>query len=104
MSYGLWISDGVNGGVITNSNAITNTESESAQAGTIPASGSITISNLPGAGDPSTIGITFNDGLSGPNSQDSGLEITRNLAADTLTITNTTGVPKNFDIAFFRFK
>ena len=104
MSYGLWISDGVNGGVITNSNAITNTEDGYSQAGSIPAGGTVVISDLPGVGDPSTIGITFNEGSGSASSQDSGLEITRDLAADTLTITNTKGVPKNFDIAFFRFK
>ena len=104
MSYGLWISDGVNGGVITNSNAITNTEDGSTQSGTIAAFGNIVIDDLPGVGDPSTIGVTFQSGSNGPTAEDSGLEVSRDLAADTLTITNTKGVPQTYSIVFFRFK
>lgn len=104
MSYGLWISDGVNGGVITNSNAITNTEEGLTQSGTIAAGDSVVIDNLPGVGDPSTIGITFQNAATGPVSQDSGLQVSRNLVADTLTITNTKALPQTYSIVFFRFK
>ena len=104
MSYGLWISDGVNGGVITNSNAITNTEDGLTQAGTIAGLGNIVINNLPGVGDPATIGVTFQNAGTGPTAQDSGLEVSRDLVADTMTITNTKAVPQTYSIVFFRFK
>jgi hypothetical protein len=84
MSYGLYISDGVNGGVITNNNTIFNEEygSELTQL-TLNAGTSYTIT-VPGAGNSGIIGIAIN---ASDDAVDKA-QITRNSSADTLTITN----------------
>lgn len=84
MSYGLYISDGVSGGVITNDNTIFNEEYGSELTLlTLNAGTSYTIT-VPGAGNSGVIGITI-------NASDQTLDntqVTRNSSADTLTITN----------------
>lgn len=103
-NYGLYISDGQNGGVITNSNSITNSETSlSAQTGTIPANGSVSY-NMTGAGDQTKIGVRFiKIGNQAPDQNDDGLEVSRDLVADTLSIVNTTAVSKPYSVEFFRF-
>tara|TARA_B100000497_G_C7649514_1_gene390690 strand:- start:746 stop:1069 length:324 start_codon:yes stop_codon:yes gene_type:complete len=106
MSYGLEISNSNNVIVITNDNTILNKETVDVNqelAGTIPANSSVSYA-FTGAGDPSRIGVNFTEGQA-PSSgnQNNGLEIIRNLTDDTLTVKNTTGVGKPYDLQFFRF-
>jgi len=104
MSYGLEISNSNNVIVITNDNTILNKETvDQESAGTIPANSSVSYT-FTGAGDPSFIGVNFTEG-NAPSStnQNNGLEISRNLTTDTLTVTNTTGVAKPYVLQFFRF-
>ena len=100
-NYGLYISDGLNGGVITNANSVTNSETGLSATGTIPANDFVEF-DMVGAGDVTKIGVQFSRTAT-PQQNDAGLEVTRNLSADTLSIVNTTGVPKNYSVEFFRF-
>jgi hypothetical protein len=100
-NYGLYISDGQNGGVITNSNSVTNSETGLSETGTIPPNGSV-VFDMIGAGDDTKVGVQFARTAT-PQQNDDGLEVTRNFAADTLSIVNTTGVSKNYSVEFFRF-
>ena len=98
MSYGLYISDGVNGGVITNSNTVLNEEFSYSLTATLAPSASTSV-QFSGAGNSALVGITFSN-VSPPQN---GLSISRNSSTDTLTITNGGAFSVTFTAAFFRF-
>jgi len=85
MSYGIYISDGVSGGVITNSNVIFNEEYGSELSSLTLNSGTSYTITVPGSGNSGIIGISID---ASPDALDN-VQITRNSSADTLTITNT---------------
>ncbi len=85
MSYGLYISNGVNGGVITNNNTIFNEEYGS-ELSSFPLNAGVSYTfTTPGSGNSGIIGISIN---ASSDALDKA-QITRNSSADTLTITNT---------------
>lgn len=85
MSYGLYISNGINGGVITNSNVMFNEEYGSELSSLALNAGVSYTITVPGSGNSGIIGISINASLDALDNA----QITRNLSADTLTITNT---------------
>lgn len=97
MSYGLYISDGVNGGVITNSNSMFNSEFGFLLTASLNP-GASTSTQFDGAGNASLIGTEFDDV---PTNAD--LSISRNSTTDTLTITNNSSFVVTFTAKFFRF-
>lgn len=95
MSYGLYISNGTAGAVITNSNNIFNEEIFSSQSGTVTAgtTNNLTIEDV---GDSSLVSIdleTKNDN-----------SISLNASGNTLSITNSGGSDFSFDLKVFRFQ
>lgn len=96
MSYGLYISDGVNGGVITNSNSMFNSEFGFLFTASLNP-GASTSTQFDGAGNASLIGTEFD----APANAD--LSISRNSTTDTLTITNNSSFVVTFTAKFFRF-
>ena len=98
MSYGLYISDGVNGGVITNSNTVLNEEFSYSFTATLTPSASTSV-QFSGAGNSALVGVTFSN--TSPAQND--LSISRNLSTDTLTITNGGATAVTFTADFFRF-
>jgi uncharacterized protein (UPF0303 family) len=100
MSYGLYISDGKNGAVITNSNNIFNEEVDLDLSDlSLPSGGSLPI-QTEGAGNPALIELSIV--ASGETIDD--LTITRDLSTDTLTITNTGTSDLSFSAKLFRFQ
>lgn len=98
MSYGLYISDGVNGGVITNSNTVLNEEFSYSLTATLAPSASTSV-QFSGAGNSALVGVTFSN--ASPERND--LSISRNSSTDTLTITNGGASSVTFTADFFRF-
>lgn len=101
MSYGLYISDGENGAVITNSNNIFNEEYDFELSDeSISSGGQINIQTK-GAGNPALIGISIVASEGAIND----LTVTRDLTTDTLTITNTGSSSQTITSAkIFRFQ
>jgi len=97
MSHGLYISDGINGGVITNSDVIFNEEYDfELTSQSIGGNSSINI-QTEGAGNSALIGIDL-------TTSSENIEITRNSSTDTLTITNTNNGNAVFSAKLFRFQ
>lgn len=84
MSYGLYISDGTSGGVITNNNTIFNEEYGSELSSYALNAGASYTFTVPGSGNSSLIDIAI---TASENALDN-VQVTRNSSADTLTITN----------------
>ena len=99
MSYGLYISDGVNGSVITNSNSIFNEEIFSSQSGTITGGGSLNL-NIEDIGDSSLTSFTIDE--STPSIVDSVLSVST--SSNTMTISNTGSGNVVYDLRIFRFR
>ena len=93
MSYGLYISNGTAGAVITNSNNIFNEEIFSSQSGTVTAgtTNNLTIEDV---GDPSLISIDL----------ETNDDISLSASGNTLSITNSGGSDFAFDLKVFRFQ
>ena len=99
MSYGLYISDGVNGAVITNSNNIFNEEYEFELTSQSISGGSSLNIQTSGAGNPALIGISLtNAGV------DSDIEVERDSVNDILRIKNTGTVSQSVSVKVFRFQ
>ena len=99
MSYGLYISDGVNGAVITNSNNIFNEEYEFQLTSQAISGGSSLNIQTSGAGNPALIAISLtNTGL------DSDIEVERDSVNDILRIKNTGSVSQSVSAKLFRFQ
>lgn len=99
MSYGLYISDGVNGSVITNSNNIFNEEYEFELTSQAISGGSSLNIQTSGAGNPALIGISLtNTGL------DSDIEVERDSVNDILRIKNTGTSSQSVSAKLFRFQ
>jgi len=101
MSYGLYISDGINGSVITNSNNIFNEEYEfefTSQA--IAANSSLNIQTT-GAGNPALIAIEIEYPTT---SSASHIDIERDPVNDILKIKNTGTSSQSFSAKLFRFQ
>lgn len=93
MSYGLYISNGTAGAVITNSNNIFNEEIFFSQSGTVTAGNSTSLT-IEDVGDPSLISIDLetNDNIS------------LSASGNTLNISNSGSVDFTFDLKVFRFQ
>lgn len=100
MSYGLYISDGVNGSVITNSNNIFNEEYEFELTSQAISGGSSLDIQTNGAGNPALIGIFIeeNTGL------DADIEVERDSVNDILRIKNTGTSSQSVSAKLFRFQ
>jgi hypothetical protein len=101
MSYGLYISDGKNGSVITNSDTIFNEEYDFGFSEESLSAGASRTIQTKGAGNSALIGVSLE---SSDNNLDN-LTVTRDLTTDTLTITNTgnTDIPV-ISAKIFRFQ
>lgn len=98
MSYGLYISDGVNGGVITNANNVFNEEYDFELNGQSLAGGSTFDIQTSGAGNPALIGINLS------TSAPQHITVTRDAVNDKLVISNTSGGTQSFSAKIFRFQ
>lgn len=99
MSYGLYISDGINGSVITNSNNIFNEEYEFELTSQAILGGSSLNIQTSGAGNPALIGISLsNTGI------DSDIEVERDSVNDILRIKNTGTSSQSVSAKLFRFQ
>lgn len=99
MSYGLYISNGTDGAVITNSNSIFNEEIFSSQSGTITGGGSLSL-NIEDIGDSSLTSFTIDE--STPPSQDSVLSVST--SSNSMTISNGGLGNVVYDLRVFRFR
>ena len=98
MSYGLYLSNGTDGAVITNSNNIFNEELDFELSNESLSAGSALNIQTSGAGNPFFIGIDLQmvEGQS-------DIQITRDLANDRLVITNTGATTRTFSAKLYRF-
>ena len=96
MSYGLYISDGVNGGVITNANNVFNEEYDFELTNQALSAGGTYNIQTSGAGNPALIGIH----LSANNS----ITVSRDTTNDRIVISNTSGGSQSFSAKIFRFQ
>mgnify|MGYP005704677921 CR=1 FL=1 len=93
MSYGLYISNGTAGAVITNSNNIFNEEIFFSQSGTVTAGNSTSLT-IEDVGDPSLISIDL----------ETNDDISLSASGNTLNISNSGSVDFTFDLKVFRFQ
>lgn len=104
MTYGLYISNGSDGAVISNSNTILNESTLNSQSPSLSGGGgSITI-DVDDINDNTKMGYSL-DGLT--RSNQSGVNISTSTDAngqDSITITNNNSGQLDFSIKFFRFK
>lgn len=96
MSYGLYISNGIDGAVITNSNNVFNEEYDFNFSESL-SSGSTTTIAIEGAGNPALIGFDL-------DTSNNNLVVTRDLTNDTLSITNSGNATADYTAKFFRFQ
>lgn len=96
MSYGLYISDGVNGGVITNSNNIFNEEIFASQAGTMTSNSSISL-NIPDIDDAALMAYNIDE-----DNDTESISVTT--SSDTLTLSNSTVGDVPYYLSIFRFR
>lgn len=93
MSYGLYISNGTAGAVITNSNNIFNEEIFLSQSGTVTAGNSTSLT-IEDVGDSSLISIDL----------ETNDDISLSTSGNTLNISNGGSVDFTFDLKVFRFQ
>ena len=93
MSYGLYISDGVNGSVITNSNNIFNEEIYQSQAGTITGNSTLDL-NIEDVGNPALISIELTTNNS----------VEFSTSGNTLSLQNPLSGDYAFNLKVFRFQ
>jgi len=94
MSYGLYISDGVNGAVITNSNNIFNEEIFLSQSGTVIGNSTLNLT-IPDVGNPQLISINLSSAADSVSFSTSG---------NTLSLINNQTGDKTFQLNVFRFQ
>lgn len=96
MSYGLYISNGTSGGVITNSNNVLNEEYDFELINQALSAGGTYNIQTSGAGNPALIGIhlTATDFIT----------VTRDATNDKIVINNTSGSSESFSAKIFRFQ
>jgi len=99
MSHGLYISNGTDGAVITNSNSIFNEEIFSSRAGSLTSSESVDI-NIDDVGDPTMISFTVDESTP-PNIQS---VISSQTSGNTLTLSNSGNGNVSYDLRVFRFR
>lgn len=99
MSYGLYISNGTDGAVITNSNSVFNEEIFSSQSGTITGGGNLNLS-IEDIGDSSLTSFTIDE--STPPAQPSVLSVST--SSNSMTISNTGLGNVVYDLRVFRFR
>lgn len=99
MSYGLYISNGTDGAVITNSNSIFNEEIFSSRAGSLTGSQSVDI-DIDDVSDSTMISFTIDE--STPPNLDS--VISAQTSGNTLTLSNTGSGNVSYDLRVFRFR
>lgn len=94
MSYGLYISDGVNGAVITNSNNIFNEEIFLSQSGTVLGNSTLNLT-IPDVGNSQLISINLSSAADSVSFSTSG---------NTLSLINNQTGDKTFQLNVFRFQ
>lgn len=94
MSYGLYISDGVNGAVITNSNNIFNEEIFLSQSGTVTGNSTLNLT-IPDVGNSQLISINLSSAADSVSFSTSG---------NTLSLINNQTGDKTFQLNVFRFQ
>lgn len=94
MSYGLYISDGVNGAVITNSNNIFNEEIFLSQSGTVTGNSTLNLT-IPDVGNSQLISINLSSAADSVGFSTSG---------NTLSLINNQTGDKTFQLNVFRFQ
>jgi|TARA_R110000764_G_scaffold173570_1_gene260239 lipid-binding SYLF domain-containing protein len=99
MSYGLYISNGTDGAVITNSNSVFNEEIFSSQSGTITGGGSLSL-NIEDIGDSSLTSFTIDE--STPPTFASVLSVST--SSNLMTISNSGLGNVVYDLRIFRFR
>ena len=96
MSYGLYISNGTDGAVITNSNSIFNEEIFASQAGTMTSNSSITL-NIPDINDEALMAYNLDE-------DNDTEQISVTTSSDTLTLSNPTVGDVPYYLSIFRFR